>query len=95
LSLKSKVDDFSHFGIKTGGFGFPGLGLKIIVMISWFVPQNQVGYGLSVVPQNRQEDEDGMGHVSRSSDLLRLEANHVRISQSDLKTDIIMEVASC
>jgi hypothetical protein len=23
---------------------------KINVMISWFVPQNQVGYGLSVAP---------------------------------------------
>jgi hypothetical protein len=25
-------------------------------MISWFGPQNQAGFGLSVAPQNRQED---------------------------------------
>jgi hypothetical protein len=43
-----------------GGGGFPGLGLKtdssglviwslkIIAMVSWFGPQNQVGFGLSV-----------------------------------------------
>jgi hypothetical protein len=29
LSLKTKVDDFSSFGLKTGGFGFPGLVRKI------------------------------------------------------------------
>jgi hypothetical protein len=53
-------------------FRFPGLGLKIdscglviwphkiTVTFSWFVPQNQVGYDLLVVPQNRWEDEDGV-----------------------------------
>jgi hypothetical protein len=55
-------------------------------MVSWFVPQNQAGYGLSVMPQNRREDEDGMGHVSRSSGLLRVEASQARVSQSGLKT---------
>jgi hypothetical protein len=30
-------------------------------MISWFEPQNQVGDGLSIVPQNRQEDETSRG----------------------------------
>jgi hypothetical protein len=29
-----------------------------------------VGYGLSVVQQNRWENEDGIGHTSRSSGLL-------------------------
>jgi hypothetical protein len=28
------------------------------MMVSWFGPQNQVGYGLSVAPQNQWEDED-------------------------------------
>ena len=35
-----------------GGGGFPGLGLKITTTVSWFGPQNQAGFGLSVVPQN-------------------------------------------
>jgi hypothetical protein len=45
-----------------------------------------------------------VGHVSRSSDLLRMEASRARVSQSDLKTgggvtvggarDTIAEVAS-
>jgi hypothetical protein len=55
-------------------------------MVSWFGPQNQVGNGLSVAPQNRREDEDGMGHASRSSGLLHLKASQARISQSSLKT---------
>jgi hypothetical protein len=42
-------------------------------MVSWFVPQNQVGYDLSVAPQNRREDKDGTGHASRSSGLLCVE----------------------
>jgi hypothetical protein len=50
------------------------------------VPQNQVGYGLSVASQNRWEDEDGTGHTSRSSGLFYLEASLVRIFQSSLKT---------
>jgi hypothetical protein len=49
-----------------GGGGFPGfgpqnwqlwfgdLGLKIITTISWFGPQNQADFGLSVVPQNQR-----------------------------------------
>jgi hypothetical protein len=44
-------------------------------MVSWFGPQNHVGYGLSVTPQNRREDEDGVGYVSRSSVLLCLETS--------------------
>jgi hypothetical protein len=31
---------------------FGDLGLKITVMVSWFGPQNQAGFGLSVAPQN-------------------------------------------
>jgi hypothetical protein len=46
-----------------------------------------VGYGLSVVPQNRHDDEDGAGHASRFSGLLRMEASQARVSQSGLKYD--------
>jgi hypothetical protein len=42
---------------------------------------------LSVAPQNQWEDEDGTGHTSKSSGLLRVEASRARVSQSDLKTD--------
>jgi hypothetical protein len=45
-----------------------------------------VDYSLSVAPQNRREDEDGVEHVSRSSSLLYLKASQARVSQSSLKT---------
>jgi hypothetical protein len=73
------------------------------VTVYSFVPQNQVGFSLSVAPQNRRR-EDGMRHASRSDSLLHLEASRARVSQSGLKTDggpttggargTIMEVAS-
>jgi hypothetical protein len=44
-----------------------------------------VGFSLSVAPQNRRR-EVGVGHASRSSDLLHVEASLARISQSGLKT---------
>jgi hypothetical protein len=44
-----------------------------------------VGFGLSVVPQNRRR-EVGTGHTSRSSNLFGVEASLARVSQSDLKT---------
>jgi hypothetical protein len=53
-------------------------------MISWFGPQNQAGFFLSVAPQNRWEG-DGVRHISRCSGLLRMEAIRARISQSGLK----------
>jgi hypothetical protein len=40
---------------------------------------------LSVAPQNRQR-EIGVGHASRSSDLLGVEASLARVFQSGLKT---------
>jgi hypothetical protein len=55
------------------------------VTVSWFGPQNQVGFGLLVAPQN-QWREVGAGHASRSSGLLRVEASLSRVSQSGLKT---------
>jgi hypothetical protein len=54
-------------------------------MISWFSPQNHVGIGLSVAPQNRQREVDA-GHASRSSSLLGVEVSLGRVSQSGLKT---------
>jgi hypothetical protein len=45
-----------------------------------------VGFGLSVVLQNRQREVD-VGHASRSSGLLHVKASLVRVSQSGLKTD--------
>jgi hypothetical protein len=41
---------------------------------------------LSVASQNRWED-DGVGHVFRSSGLLHVEASLARVFQSGLKTD--------
>jgi hypothetical protein len=35
---------------------FGDLRLKITTTVFWFGPQNQVGDGLSVAPQNRQKD---------------------------------------
>jgi hypothetical protein len=55
------------------------------VTVFWFMPQNQVGFGFSVAPQN-QRREVGAVHASRSSSLLRVEASLTRISQSGLKT---------
>jgi hypothetical protein len=54
-------------------------------MISWFGSQNQVGFGLSITPQNRRR-EVGAEDTSRSSGLLRVEASPTRVSQSGLKT---------
>jgi hypothetical protein len=54
-------------------------------MVFLFGPQNQVGFGLSVTPQNRWR-EVGMEHTSRSSGLLHVEASLAMISQSGLKT---------
>jgi hypothetical protein len=51
------------------------------------MPQNQAGYGLSFVSQNRREDEDGAGHALRFSGLLHLEASRTRVFQFGLKTD--------
>jgi hypothetical protein len=62
-----------------GGVGFSGLSLKITATVSWFGPQNQAYFGLSVAPQNRQR-EVSVGHTSRSSGLLHVEASLVRVS---------------
>jgi hypothetical protein len=55
------------------------------VTISWFGPQNQAGFDLSVAPQNRQR-EVSTGHASRSSSLLHVKASLARVSQFGQKT---------
>jgi hypothetical protein len=75
FSLKTKVNGFSWFILKTSGYGSCGLtskplarvsrfgpqnrqlwvgdlARKFTMMVSWLGPQNQVGYDLSVSPQN-------------------------------------------
>jgi hypothetical protein len=74
-----------RFGPQNRQLRFGDLGLKIITTVSWFGPQNHVGFGLSVAPQNRQR-EVGAGHASRSSYLFCVEASMTRVSQSCLKT---------
>jgi hypothetical protein len=74
-----------RFGPQNRQLWFGDLGLKITVTVSWFGPQNQAGFGLSVVSQNRRR-EVGTGHVLRSSGLLHVEASLTRVSQSGLKT---------
>jgi hypothetical protein len=76
---------FPGLGLKIGSYEFGDLGLKITVTISWFEPQNQAGFGLSVAPQNRR-GEFSAGHALRSSSLLGVKASLARVSQSDLKT---------
>jgi hypothetical protein len=74
------VQPVSWFGPQNRQLQFGDLGLKITETVSWFVPQNQVDDGLSVAPQNRRVEDD-VGHASRSSVLLRLEASRARVFQ--------------
>jgi hypothetical protein len=41
FSLKTKVDGFSRFGLKTGGYGSYGLASKQLAWVSRFGPQNR------------------------------------------------------
>jgi hypothetical protein len=75
----------SLFGPQNRQHWFGDFGFKITVTVPWFGTQNQVGFGLSVAPQNRWRDIS-VGHTSRSSGLLHLEASRARVSQSDFKT---------
>jgi hypothetical protein len=40
FSLKTMVDGFSRFGLKTGGYSSCGLASKPLAWVSWFGPQN-------------------------------------------------------
>jgi hypothetical protein len=79
LSLKSKVVEGFRFGPQNRQLWFGDLCLKITSTVSWFESQNQVGFDLSVAPQNRRR-EVGAGHASRSSSLLGVEASLARVS---------------
>jgi hypothetical protein len=48
----------SQFGPQNRQLRFHDLGLKNTATISWFGPQNQTGFGLSVVPQNQRREDD-------------------------------------
>jgi hypothetical protein len=61
------------------------LSLKITATVSWFGPQNQAGFGLSVTPQNGRREVDA-GHASRSNGLLSVKSSLTRVFQSGLKT---------
>jgi hypothetical protein len=74
-----------RFGPQNRQLQFSDLGIKITATVSWFRPQNQAGFDLSVVPQNRRRDVDA-GHTLRSNGLLHVEASLARLSQSSLKT---------
>ncbi|WP_428037064.1 hypothetical protein [Amphritea sp.] len=76
----------SRFWPQNWQLWFGDLGHKITVMVSWFGPQNHVGYDFLIALQNRWDDEDDVGHTSKSSGLLHLEASQARVFQSSLKT---------
>jgi hypothetical protein len=42
--------------------------------------------GIYSCAPNQRYDEDGTGHTSRSSGLLRVKESQARVSQSDIKT---------
>jgi hypothetical protein len=74
-----------RFGPQNQQLWFGDLGLKITATVSWFGPQNQAGFDLSVAPQNRRREVSAR-HASRSSSLLGVEASLTRVFQSGLKT---------
>jgi hypothetical protein len=74
-----------RFGSQNWQLRFGDLCLKITATVSWFGPQNQAVFGLSVTPQNQRREVD-TGHALRSNSLLYVEASRARVSQSGLKT---------
>jgi hypothetical protein len=53
IGLTSNLSSgFSRFCLKTDGDDFLGLASKPWVTFSWFQPQNQADFGLSVAPEN-------------------------------------------
>jgi hypothetical protein len=51
--LASKpVAQVFRFKLQNQQLRFGDLGIKITATVSWFVPQNQSGFGLLVAPQN-------------------------------------------
>jgi hypothetical protein len=103
LASKPVVTVFTGLASKPVVTVFSSLASKLVATVSWFGPQNQEGFGLSVAPQNRRREIDAE-HALRSSGLLYVEVSLDRVSQSGLKTgggamtggarDTITEVAS-
>jgi hypothetical protein len=83
------------FGPQNWHMRFSDLAHKITMAVSSFGPQNHVGYGLSVAPQNRRDDEDGAGHTWGSSGLLHLEESQTRVFQFCLKTEGVTAGDEC
>jgi hypothetical protein len=52
LASKS-VARISRFVPQNRQLRFGDLAIKITATVSWFVPKNQTGFGLSVAPQNQ------------------------------------------
>jgi hypothetical protein len=72
--LASKpVVQVSGFGPQNWLLQFGDLSLKITATVSWFGTQNQAGFGLSVVPQNKWR-EVGVGHADE--DITPLDTNN-------------------
>jgi hypothetical protein len=69
----------SRFEPQNRQLRFVDLDLKITATVSWFGPQNQAGFSLSVAPQN-QKREVSTGYTSGSSSLLHVEALLARVS---------------
>jgi hypothetical protein len=68
----------SGLGPQNRQLRFSDMGLKIIMIVSWFKTQNQSGFDLSVAPQNRRREVDAR-HASRSSGLLHVEASRANV----------------
>jgi hypothetical protein len=103
LASKPVATVFAGLTSKPAATVFASLASKLVATVSWFGPQNQVGFGLLVAPKNRRR-EVSVGHALISSSLLGMEASLTRVFQSGLKTGggattggargTIMEVAS-
>jgi hypothetical protein len=87
LASKSRWWRVSWFEPQNWQLWFGDLDHKVTATVSWFGSENQVGFGLSVAPQN-QRWEVGVGHASRSSGLFHVKASLARVFQSGLKTDV-------
>jgi hypothetical protein len=80
FGLKTGGDGFSRFDLKTGGGGFPGLGLKIdsYSFLVWASKPSKLRFvDCASKPTGGCDD---VGHASRSSSLLHVEASRARVS---------------
>jgi hypothetical protein len=78
LASKPVVTVFTGLASKPVVTVFSSLASKLVATVSWFGPQNQEGFGLSVAPQNRRREIDAE-HALRSSGLLYVEVSLDRV----------------